>query len=172
MRLEMPGSIWGIPSVKWEPLAASGHRRAMAQLLILNLVAFVAALSFGYTVTAFITQARKKAKVTELTPESNALLRVSAGSAVYRSRFIGETSQGWEFAAPLQRSSYVPLRVDQSLVVEFGEDSERRVFRSRVVSRNAETGTMVMAKPDRIYAVQNPASSVLNASFEGLPYLS
>lgn len=145
----------------------------MAQLLVLNLIAFVAAISFGFTLTTLVTRMRRKAAVTADTPRENSLLRVSAGTAVYRSRFLGASSEGWAFAAPLQRDNYVPIRVDQTLVVEVEDAFGRRIFRSTLISRNAETGVMVMAKPARIYRLKAESDvSAEQMAHQSMPFLS
>jgi len=127
----------------------------MALLLALNLLAFIAALLVGAGVSAAVRRVRHRAP---LAPPRGSALRIRAERAVYRTRFLGEVVTGWEFAAPLQRDAYVPLRVGERLVVEAETRHGRMLFRSEVLSRDPETGSMILARPEKSYVL--PARGV------------
>ncbi len=120
----------------------------MALLLALNLLAFLLALMFGAGVSIAVRRLRRPPMPV---PPEGARLRIRSDLTVYRSRFLGADRTGWRFAAPLQRDVYVPLRVGESLVIEAESDHERLLFRSTLISRDAETGMMVAQVPQHVF---------------------
>jgi hypothetical protein len=87
-------------------------------------------------------------------PPVGASLRIRADAAVYRSRFVEASAEGWVFAAPLQRDAYVPLRVGEDLVVEAEGEAERLLFRSTLVHRDGVSGRMVMERPLHVFRAE------------------
>ena len=120
----------------------------MAQLLALNFAAFVVALLLGALVSATVRRVRHS---TVIVPDRGASLRIRASSAVYRSRFLEAGPHGWDFAAPLQRDAYVPLRVGEDVVIEVEETEGRLIFRSKIIARCGETGRMTIARPANVF---------------------
>lgn len=120
----------------------------MAQLLALNFLAFLLAIAFGAGVSGLIRRLRRPPMPM---PTPGAPLRIRADEAVYRSRFLEAATDGWVFAAPLQRDAYVPLRVGEDLVVEAEEPEGRLIFRAKLVERCSTTGRMVMSRPMHVF---------------------
>lgn len=120
----------------------------MAQLLALNFLAFLLALAFGAGVSGLVRRLRRPPMPI---PSPGASLRIRADAAVYRSRFLEVATEGWVFAAPLQRDAYVPLRIGEDLVVESEEPDGRLIFRAKLVERCAASGKMVMSAPAHVF---------------------
>ena len=120
----------------------------MAQLLALNFAVFVAALLVGAIVSGLVRRLRRPPMPI---PPQGASLRVRASAAVYRSRFLEVTDEGWVFAAPLQRDAYVPLRVGEDVVVEAEEADGRLIFRSEIIHRCAQSGRFTIARPANVF---------------------
>ncbi|MGV3615870.1 MAG: flagellar brake protein [Fimbriimonas sp.] len=138
----------------------------MAQLLALNFAAFIVALAFGAAISTLVRRLRAPAMPV---PSAGASLRIRADAAVYRSRFLEATAEGWVFAAPLQRDAYVPLRVGEDLVVEAEEEDGRLIFRSQLVQRCAETGRMVMSRPKNVFRADRSMSGSSMCAVGGPP---
>lgn len=103
---------------------------------------FLVSVGASYAFTRFTMMAKKP-----IAPTPFSKVRVRATSGVYRSRYLGETAEGWQFAAPLCRDSYVPLRVGEELTVEAVCDQGVMLFRTVVVSRDAVDHTLTFARP-------------------------
>jgi hypothetical protein len=123
----------------------------MAQLLALNFLAFLVAIAFGAGVSTLVRRLRRPPMPI---PSPGSPLRIRADEAVYRSRFLEAGTEGWIFAAPLQRDVYVPLRVGEDLVVEAEEPEGRLIFRAKLVERCGNTGRMVMSRPMQVFRAE------------------
>lgn len=78
----------------------------------------------------------------------NGLLRISTGYTTYRTRVIAETPRGWLIASPLQRDAYVPLHINESLLIQAPQQGGIIRFRSIIIARHAETHYLEIAKPE------------------------
>lgn len=124
----------------------------MVQLLALNFLAFLLAMSFGYALTLAARRARRSTQP-RFRIEQGTPLRIRADQAVYRSRVLETSTAGLVFAAPLQRDTYVPLRIGERLVVEALLDGEKLLFHSAILNRDSATGQMTMEIPKKLYRV-------------------
>lgn len=120
----------------------------LVNFLLATLVVFLAsaaiALAVGWALRAFRCR---------LHPPLNAKIRLRTGSAVYRCRYLGETSQGWTVSAPLQRDAYVPLEVGQSVAGEATTEDGVALFSSVIRARRSDPVTgaiLVLAKPQNL----------------------
>lgn len=112
--------------------------------------AIVAGVAFAGTYTFFALQRRRRIA----RPQPDASIRLRASSGVYRARYVGETSEGWILSAPIQRDAYVPLRPGEGIVAECPTDRGVLLFRSRIVSRDADTHMIVIEKPRSLEATE------------------
>lgn len=76
------------------------------------------------------------------------LLRITTGESTYRSRIIAETPKGWLIASPLQRDAYIPLRVDEALLVQAPQGGGIVRFRSIILARQIETHYLEIERPE------------------------
>lgn len=119
----------------------------MVQLFGLSTLAFCISMLVGSLISGLIRHYRR----VPVPPEIGALLRVRAEGSIYRSRFLGVTPEGWKFAAPLQRDSFVPLHVGETLIVEATDGKRVTLFRSVLVDRKTEDGTMTAKVPKQVF---------------------
>ena len=82
-----------------------------------------------------------------LQPLPNAKVRLKTNDALYRCRLIAVESEGWRFAAPLQRDAFVPIPVGTSLTCEVIARGGVLLFHSKVISR--EDGTILVETPQK-----------------------
>jgi c-di-GMP-binding flagellar brake protein YcgR len=113
-----------------------------ASLAVFFLIAFCASFFVGY---AYLRFARRRSL------DTNAVLHIRAGSGMYRSRLVAIGRAAWEISAPLQRDSYVPLRVGEDLVIESPAKAGVLIFRSEVVARNLESHSLKIRAPKRLH---------------------
>ena len=120
--------------------------RDLANLLVSSLVVFGASVALALGAGLLWKRWRRP-----FVPEPNAKMRVRTGSAVYRCRFVGETSGGWAFSAPLQRDAYVPMEVGQTVSCEVTTTAGVMIFETRVRGRRADpvTGAAILLSPPR-----------------------
>lgn len=109
-------------------------------------IAFSFAVASSYAYFAF-----RKRRFNS-SPLSGGTLRLRTPSGVYRARFLRTTSEGWVFSAPLKRDAYVPLRPGESVTAECPTENGVLLFRSHVVSRDAETHEFTIEKPKATHA--------------------
>lgn len=80
-------------------------------------------------------------------PLENAKVRFKTADAVYRSRLITHGPDGWVFAAPMQRDSYVPVPIGKECVCEVVARGGVLLFTSKVIARQSEEGRIVVEAP-------------------------
>lgn len=119
----------------------------MVELLGLSGLSFCIALLFGALISGAIRYLRRR----PVEPAVGSLLRVRAEGSIYRSRFLGAGPDGWRFAAPLQRDSFVPIRIGETLIVEATDDRNVVLFRSVLVDRKLDDGTMTAQIPRQVF---------------------
>src|SRR5438067_1831524 len=121
--------------------------------------AIVFALSVGasYLFAAF----RQRRRLTMPLPSSSIQLR--SGAMVYRSRFVGRSSEGWIIAAPLSRDSHVPLRVGEELTIWMPTDQGLRHFETEILHRDGETHQLTVREPRKMSPVERRQSPRVRA---------
>lgn len=77
-----------------------------------------------------------------------AKLRLRAPHGVYRCRVLDAAGGEWTVSSPIQRDAYVPLRVGETLTVEWPTPRGVVLFRTRVLSRDAVDHTFRIAAPE------------------------
>jgi hypothetical protein len=137
---------------------------------IVGFFAFAAAVAFALSYLLFRLPLRRVPF--GLSP--GALVRIRTSSGVHRTRFNGLMTNGLSFADPLQRDSYVPLKMGEVVTVEAPLRDGVLMFRSMVASRDVETHEIVLEAPVSIYRQDRRDANrkVLNGrtiSVEGRP---
>lgn len=107
------------------------------------------ALSAGLFVGSFLlgwtfAQRRKK---TPLDPLSGATVRIRASGAVYRSRLVEVSADGWWIEAPLQRDSYVALHPAEHVTIEVPVNGGLLRAKTEVLRREISTHRILLAIP-------------------------
>ena len=102
---------------------------------------FAGSMALGFVCVKFLR--RKKAPV----PKVNAVLRITSAGTVYRAHFVGERPDGWSFTPPLQRDSYVPIRVGEPITIETVMDGGVAVFRTTLRERSVNPPLLIADKP-------------------------
>ncbi len=131
----------------------------LAEMIGYFAMTFACAVGVSY---AYFTLRKRRCK----TPVLGGTVRLRAVSGVYRTRFLRETPEGWVFSAPLKRDAYVPLREDEAVTAECPTDCGVLLFRTKVVSRNAETHEFTLEKPKNLEARERRATK--RAKISGL----
>ena len=121
--------------------------RLSAGLLIL----FFSSLILSYGLTRLIRRSNLR-----LEPGTTVQFRTATG--LYRSRFLGAGRDGWQFSAPLQRDSFVPLRVGEPMTVQATGAGGVLSFRSRVIDRQMTTHDFMLAPPERVVRTERRAT--------------
>jgi hypothetical protein len=119
--------------------------QSLGSLAIFFSAAFAVAAAVG------LISYRLSSRSRSLAP--GAVLKIRAASGVYRSRLIAATGGGWHISAPLQRDSYVPLRVGEELVIESPCADGILLFRTEVVSRDSETHQLSILPAHNMYRI-------------------
>jgi hypothetical protein len=121
----------------------------MYDLAILSLF-FAAGAALSGAVATFLVR-WAEARTARLTPAADTRLRIRATSGMYRSSFLQAGRSVWSISAPLQRDSYVPLRVGEDLVIEAPHPKGALIFRSKVIGRETMPHCLLIQRPTRIY---------------------
>ncbi len=111
-----------------------------------------------------IAQARRK--LPALAPGT--VLRLRAGSGMYRTRIVEDSSAHWIIEAPVQRDRYVPLRPQEPVTVEATTDSGLLRFRTEVCGRDVETRRIRIEKPRDWFCV-NRRGEERRSDLEDMP---
>src|ERR1044072_9376507 len=121
---------------------------------LVSLILFFATgftLSFGVAGVK-VKIAKRQRKQAE--PEAGAICRIRAASGMYRSQVVRLGRSAWVVSAPLQRDSYVPLRVGEEVVIEAAGKRAAFVFRSEIIARDATTHELTLTRPDTVHEVE------------------
>lgn len=121
----------------------------LASLSLFFAVGFIFALSVAWL---FVKVAQRVNQ--QQVPRPGAVLRIRASSGMYRSHMVGLSDSVWTISAPIQRDTYVPLRVGEELVIEAACNSGALIFRSQIVAREADSHTLLIQKPSKVHAVE------------------
>lgn len=113
------------------------------QLVGLLALAFAASVGVSYV---WVTLRRRSRVV--LAPPVNATVRFKTGGAMYRSRFLGVSEDGWLLSPPLQRDHYVPIREGDEIRGELVTPSGVQLFRTTVLRREMSPPRLVFQVPD------------------------
>lgn len=117
------------------------------KLFLTFLLIFFSAIGFGYVTTHKKTKPKRKI----FTPTPNSSVRLKSNRGLYRSRFIEESEIGWVFSAPLQKSCYIPLRINENLVMEAETDQGLIIFRSVIIHRSLDEHYFTIKKPTKTF---------------------
>lgn len=121
----------------------------LASLIIFFATGFVVALTTAWLFVKMTLHFRKK-----LIPPVGSVLRLRASSGVYRSNLMKLGGSVWTISAPLQRDTYVPLRVGEEIVVEAASKHGALVFRSQIVARHTHPHSFSIQCPDKIHQIE------------------
>jgi hypothetical protein len=116
--------------------------------------AIVFAISVG--ASYFFVSLKIRGKLAK--PVENGVLQIRAGTGLYRTRFVRESSAGWVVNAPLSRDSHVPLRVGEKLIVLMPTADGLRRFETEIILRDVATHEFTLAKPARMTVVERRQS--------------
>ncbi len=123
----------------------------MTALSFFGLLLLVFAATFGASyLVVWFSRGLKGSAV----PIEGGAVRLKCTHGVYRSRFLGVSSAGWRLTAPLSRDSYVPLRPGDELVLEAPVVGAALTARTRVVSRDADSHELMVARPSRTHRLE------------------
>lgn len=106
-------------------------------------VLFAAAMAAGWLITSL-----KLGKKAAENPEIGTCLRLRGESGMYRSKLLEVRGPFWILSAPLMRDYYVPLRVGEKLNIEVPYKNGVLFARTEVKSRDAESHTIIIEKPE------------------------
>ena len=135
----------------------------LAALSGIFFLVFAASFGLSYAISKLVIYLRPLPM-----PPDNATLRIRGeGGLIYRARFLGPNAKGWSFSVPMQRDSYVPLRVGEALTIEATAPGGLLLFRSKVIDRQTEPQQLVIDKPARVMKVER-RKSPRTARVEGL----
>ena len=112
------------------------------RLMFPFLAIFLVSLGISYFGTKLVLATKRP-----ICPIPQSKVRIRASSGMYRSRYLGECAEGWQFGAPLCRDNYVPLRVGEELTVEAICDKGVMLFKTVVLSRDTVDHTLTFARP-------------------------
>ncbi len=104
---------------------------------------FAAAMAAGWLITSL-----KLGKKAAENPEIGTCLRLRGESGMYRSKLLEVRGPFWILSAPLMRDYYVPLRVGEKLNIEVPYKNGVLFARTEVKSRDAESHTIIIEKPE------------------------
>jgi hypothetical protein len=121
----------------------------LVQLLIYFVGLFLMALATSYVLTRALALRNRR-----LTLQPGTILRLRCLSGMYRSTYLEDSKQGWVISAPLQRDSYVPLSVGDTMVVEAAGMTGALVFRSEIVARDPETHSFTLRRPSEVRRIE------------------
>lgn len=121
----------------------------LVSLIAFFVVGFLLSFGVAWTYVRIATRQRRQAE-----PVVGAILRIRAGSGMYRSQIVRLGRSAWTISAPLQRDSYVPLRVGEEIVIEAPGKKGALVFRSTVIARDATTHEVVIERPTTVHEVE------------------
>ena len=76
-------------------------------------------------------------------------VRLVGPGGVYRCHLLRKERDGLVFSAPLQRDHFVPLRVEEKLMVQMPVVDGLVTFRSEIMSRDAEEHSIKLETPKR-----------------------
>lgn len=124
-------------------------------------VVFGVSMGVSYALTA---KSRKKIQLVPI-PE-NTSCRVIGPGGVYRCYFLRRDRKGLTFSAPLQKDSYVPLRVGEVLMIQAPMADSIVTFRAPVNSRDGDSHEFTVDIPERMRHV-NRRSENRDRTLEG-----
>lgn len=113
-----------------------------------NIVLELAGLFAASALAAYTFHRLTSNKSRRLVLSDHSLLRITTGESTYRSRIIAETPNGWLIASPLQRDAYIPLHVDESLLIQAPQGGGIVRFRSIILARQLETHYLEIERPE------------------------
>jgi hypothetical protein len=117
---------------------------------LLSLVGlFSIVFAFSYGICSLVIFIKRKKPAGGHQPVENAKVRLKTSSAMYRSRLLEWGPDGWVFAAPMQRDSYVPIPIGEELTCEVMAKGGVLLFTSKVIARRSGEGALVVACPDK-----------------------
>lgn len=112
----------------------------LVQVSLIFAAMFAASLTLSFALGTFL---KRRRAVTA--PEPNSVIRVRCASGVYRTRFLQDTPDGWEFVAPIQQDSHVPIRIGEPLILEIGCPRGVARFRAELIARESDSHVMLAA---------------------------
>lgn len=95
---------------------------------------------------------RRNDKPMSLRP--GAVFRLRCQEGIHRATLVEETSRGWLLGAPLQRDSYVPIRVGEKMLVEATDENGAFLFRTEVLEREVTGHRLLIARPKRLSRIE------------------
>lgn len=117
---------------------------------ILQMVGILAVV-FGVSMGVSYAMTMKSRRKVQLIPiPENTSCRIIGPGGVYRSYFMSRNKKGLVFSAPLQKNSYVPVRVGEILMVQAPMADSIVTFRAAVIERNTETHEYTLEIPERL----------------------
>jgi c-di-GMP-binding flagellar brake protein YcgR len=114
-------------------------------LSLIGLFSVVFAVSYG--ISSLVIFIKRKKPEGGLQPLENAKVRLKTSSAMYRSRLLEHGPDGWVFAAPMQRDSYIPIPIGEEMTCEVMARGGVLLFQSKVIARRSGQGALVVEAP-------------------------
>lgn len=132
-------------------------------LQMVGLLAVVFGISMGLS---YAVSARNRKHIQLVPIPENTSCRVIGPGGVYRCYFLRRSKKGLVFSAPLQRDSYVPVRLGEVMMVQAPMADSIVTFRAAVCARDADTHEFTVDNPDRIRHINRRAED-RDTSLEG-----
>lgn len=133
-------------------------------------VCFGCSFGLAYALVAF-----KRRGAEALPDPRDTLVKLRTVDGVYRANVVRASANEWIISSPIQRDRYVPLRVGDSLTVEWPTQRGIVMFRSKVVARDAVDHTFGIEAPagekplERRSGIRSQEFPIDRLSFDGLP---
>ncbi|HVT10913.1 MAG TPA: flagellar brake protein [Fimbriimonadaceae bacterium] len=121
----------------------------LVSLLVFFATGFAVAVAAAWLFVKVALHFRQK-----LIPPVGSILRIRATSGSYRSTLMKLGGSVWTISAPLQRDSYVPLRVGEEVVIEAASSRGALLFRSTIVARHTQPHSFTIRRPEKIHQVE------------------